>query len=142
METPHRGEKLFAEATDSRGRWKQYNDRIWEVWNMGMDYLALDIETTGLSPEKNRIIEIGAVKYRNGQAAGEFSCLVKICQPLPAKITELTGITEEMLSHGQDERTAVTEFLAFAKDDPILLGHNIGFDYSFLKVAALRFPFV
>lgn len=103
------------------------------------DYLALDIETTGLSPEKDRIIEIGAVKYKGGQAAGEFSCLIKICQPLPAKITKLTGITDEMLANGRDEKTAVTAFLAFAEGMQVLLGHNIGFDYSFLKVAALRF---
>lgn len=106
---------------------------------MVMDYLALDLETTGLSPERDRIIEIGAVKYKEGEAVGEFSCLIKICQPLPEKITELTGITKEMLSHGREEREAITEFLEFAKDCPVLLGHNIGFDYSFLKVAALRF---
>lgn len=103
------------------------------------DYLALDIETTGLSPEKDRIIEIGAVKYKNSEAVGEFSCLVRTCQPLPEKITALTGITEEMLARGRDEKTAITGFLAFAKDMPVLLGHNISFDYSFIKVAALRF---
>lgn len=106
---------------------------------MVTDYLAVDIETTGLSPEKDRMIEIGAVKYINGKAAGEFSCLIKICQKLPEKITELTGITDEMLADGRDERMAVTEFLAFAEGCPVLLGHNIGFDYSFIKVAALRF---
>lgn len=105
---------------------------------MVTDYLALDIETTGLSPERDRIIEIGAVKYKNGEAAGEFSCLVRTYGPLPEKITELTGITDEMLAGGCEEKTAITEFLAFAKEMPVLLGHNIGFDYSFIKVAALR----
>ncbi len=103
------------------------------------DYLALDIETTGLSPEKDRIIEIGAVKYKNGRAAGEFSCLIRTYQPLPAKITALTGITEEMLAGGCDEKTAITEFLAFAEEMPVLLGHNISFDFSFIKAAALRY---
>lgn len=102
------------------------------------DYLALDVETTGLSPEKDRMIEIGAVKYKNGEAAGEFSCLVRACQPLPLRITELTGITEEMLADGLEEGEAVTAFLAFAQDMPVLLGHNIIFDYSFMKAAALR----
>lgn len=102
------------------------------------DYLALDIETTGLSPQKDRMIEIGAVKYKNGEAAGEFSCLVRTYQPLAPRITELTGITEEMLAGGREEKDAVTAFLAFAEDMPVLLGHNIIFDYSFIKTAALR----
>lgn len=109
---------------------------------MFMDYLALDIETTGLSPEKDRIIEIGAVKYRGDKEMGKFSTLIKICQPLPPKITELTGITDGMLSGGCDEKTAVTEFLKFARDTTVLLGHNISFDFSFIKVAALRYGLV
>lgn len=103
------------------------------------DYLALDIETTGLSPEKDRIIEIGAVKYINGEQTDEFSCLVRTYQQLPPRITELTGITEEMLAGGREEKDAVTAFLAFAEDMPVLLGHNIIFDYSFVKMAALRY---
>ena len=99
---------------------------------MFMDYLALDIETTGLSPEKDRIIEIGAVKYRGDKEMEKFSCLIKICNPLPPKITELTGITNGMLSGGWDEKTAVTEFLKFARDTTVLLGHNISFDFSFI----------
>lgn len=102
------------------------------------DYLALDVETTGLSPQKDRIIEIGAVKYINGESAGEFSCLVRTCQQLPPRITELTGITEEMLADGWEEKDAVTAFLDFAQEMPVLLGHNIIFDYSFVKTAALR----
>lgn len=103
-----------------------------------MDYLAVDIETTGLSPEKNRIIEIGAIKYQEGIKTGEFSCLIRIYQALPPRIAKLTGITDEMLADGWDENTAICKFLEFAKDIPILLGHNINFDYSFLKVAACR----
>lgn len=103
------------------------------------DYLALDLETTGLYPERDRIIEIGAVKYKNGVETERFSCFVKICQKLPEKIIELTGITDEMLSDGFDEKTALTEFLKFAGGVRVLLGHNIGFDFSFLKVAAARF---
>lgn len=103
-----------------------------------MDYLALDIETTGLSPEKDRMIEIGAVKYRQGRPDGQFSCLIHTYQALPQRIVQLTGITEEMLAGGREEKDAVLEFLEFAEDMPVLLGHNILFDYSFLKVAAHR----
>ena len=103
-----------------------------------MDYLALDIETTGLSPEKDRIIEIGAVKYRDGKQEDSFSCLIQNIQPLPWRIVELTGITDEMLAGGRKEEEAILAFLEFAEDMPVLLGHNILFDYSFLKVTALR----
>ncbi len=103
------------------------------------DYLALDLETTGLSPERDRIIEIGAVKYKNGMETERFSRFVKIYQSLPEKIIELTGITDKMLSGGDEEKIVLTEFLKFAKGMPVLLGHNIGFDFSFLKVAAARF---
>ena len=103
------------------------------------DYIALDLETTGLSPEKDRIIEIGAVKYVNGEPQQEFATLVKTYQLLPERITALTGITEEMLADGMEERDAVLAFLEFAGETPVLLGHNIGFDYSFVKMAALRY---
>ncbi|MDE7298519.1 MAG: 3'-5' exonuclease [Lachnospiraceae bacterium] len=104
------------------------------------DYLAVDIETTGLSPERDRIIEIGAVKYQNGEPRGEYSCLIRIGQLLPQRIVELTGITQEMLEEsGISEQEAILGFLEFAEDAPVLLGHNIIFDFSFLKTAALRF---
>ena len=102
------------------------------------DYLALDLETTGLSPDKDRVIEIGAVKYHEGKRGEQYSCLVRIGMPLPERITKLTGITQEMLAEGVSEQEAVMGFFKFASDMPILLGHNISFDYSFLKVAAVR----
>lgn len=102
------------------------------------DYLALDIETTGLSPDRDRVIEIGAVKYREGKRGEQYSCLVRIGVPLPERITELTGITQEMLAKGVPEQEAVISFFRFASDMPVLLGHNILFDYSFLKAAAVR----
>ena len=107
---------------------------------MTEEFLAVDLETSGLSPEKDRIIEIGAVKYRGEKAVETYSCLVRLVDKLPERITELTGITQEMLEQqGISEQEAVLGFLEFAQDSPVLLGHNIGFDYSFLKVAALRY---
>lgn len=104
------------------------------------DYLAVDIETTGLSPERDGIIEIGAVRYKDSEPCGEYSCLIRTERLLPQRITELTGITREMLEeHGIPEREAVLGFLEYGRDIPVLLGHNILFDYSFLKTAALRF---
>lgn len=111
----------------------------WQEKDMQEEFLALDLETSGLSPEKDRIIEIGAVKYCGEQITGTYSCLVQLSEKLPERITALTGITDEMLAQGISEREAVLGFLEFAKDSPVLLGHNITFDYSFLKVAALRY---
>ena len=70
------------------------------------DYLALDLETTGLSPDKDRVIEIGAVKYHEGKRKEQYSCLVRIGMPLPERITKLTGITQEMLAEGVSEQEA------------------------------------
>lgn len=104
-----------------------------------MRFTAIDIETTGLGPEKARIIEIGAVTYENGERGEAFSTLVhpQIAK-LPARITELTGITEEMLADAPEEAEAMEGLLCFLEGEDVLLGHNIPFDYSFLKVAAGR----
>lgn len=104
-----------------------------------MRFTAIDIETTGLGPEKARIIEIGAVKYENGERGETFSTLVHPqITKLPARITELTGITEEMLADAPEEAEAMEGLLCFLEGEDVLLGHNIPFDYSFLKVAAGR----
>ena len=104
------------------------------------DYLAVDLETTGLSPQKDRIIEIGAVKYRDGEVIDTFSTLVKTYQMLPERITDLTGITAQMLEkEGVEEEEAILEFLKFAEGCTVILGHNVGFDFGFLKVTAERY---
>lgn len=104
-----------------------------------MRFTAIDIETTGLSPEKEKIIEIGAVRYEDGLQKAVFSTLVRPqVAELPVRITELTGITEEMLKEAPDEDEAMKSLLRFLEGETVLLGHNIPFDYSFLKVAAGR----
>ena len=104
-----------------------------------MRYIAVDIETSGLSPVKDKIIEIGASLYVDGEIQRTFSSLVKPqLASLPERITELTGITEEMLTNAPLESEVMEQFLEFVEEDVPLLGHNILFDYSFLKVAAGR----
>ena len=104
-----------------------------------MKYIAVDIETSGLSPVKDKIIEIGASLYVDGEIQETFSSLVKPqLASLPERITELTGITEEMLADAPLESEVMQQFLEFAGEDVPLLGHNVLFDYSFLKVAAGR----
>lgn len=100
-------------------------------------FIVVDLETTGLTPKKDRILEIGAWKVSGGQFVDQFHCMVDPCMEIPQRITELTGITNEMVA-GQDKiETALEKFLAFAGELP-LLGHNLMFDYAFLKHAAVN----
>lgn len=104
---------------------------------MSPDYIALDLETTGLDPKKDRILEIGAVKITNGEAGEAYSIFVDSKKKIPKFITELTGITEEMVAGGLYLEEAIKGLLAFCQDLPIL-GHNILFDYSFIKRDAVN----
>lgn len=100
-------------------------------------FVCFDLETTGLSPEQDRIIEIGALKVKDGKVIDKFSEFINPGIPLPGKIISLTGITDQMLVNADTEEVVVKKFVEFAEDN-ILLGHNIMFDYSFTKVAAKR----
>jgi len=100
--------------------------------------IAIDVETTGISPEKERIIEIGAFRPETGEV---FRTLIHPGRPLPERITELTGITDEMLVGAPEEKEAINALLEFLKGDTILLGHNISFDHSFLVQAIRRCGF-
>jgi DNA polymerase-3 subunit alpha (Gram-positive type) len=100
-------------------------------------YIALDLETTGLRPKFDRIIEIGAIKVENHQVTAVFSTLVNPQMGIPSRIKALTGITDEMAAGGMQSEEAMDCFLEFAGDMP-LLGHNILFDYSFVKHKAVN----
>ncbi len=99
---------------------------------MQNSYVALDLETTGLRPKYDRILEIGAVRVEDGVEVETYATLVDSGIPIPEQITELTGITQEMVAGSPGIRDAVDGFLAFAGTD-VLLGHNLLFDYSFMK---------
>ncbi|MDE6744078.1 MAG: 3'-5' exonuclease [Lachnospiraceae bacterium] len=101
------------------------------------EYIALDLETTGLDPKKNKIIEIAAVHVKDGAVTGRFQSLVNPGWRLPEKITELTGITEEELLNAPVIGEMLGEFLEFIQNRTIV-GHSVMFDYSFLKRAAVN----
>ena len=107
-----------------------------------MTYLAIDLEMTGLKVKTDRILEIGALRMENGSPAGEFSALINPHCVIPADITQLTGITQEMAENGEELSDVLPRFLEFAGELP-LLGHNLSFDYSFLKQAFVnaKLPF-
>ena len=104
-------------------------------------YLVLDIETTGLDPKTEKIIEIGAARVRDGQVVETYQTFVNPARKLAERIVELTGITDEMLRDAPYIETVLPAFLAFAGED-LLLGHSVRFDYSFLKRAVnLKYSF-
>lgn len=100
-------------------------------------YVSIDLETTGLNPKTDKIIEIGAVKVLEGQRKGTFSTFVDPGRKLEQKIVELTGITDEMLADAPRIEEVFPELLEFTEDLP-LLGHSVLFDFSFLKKAAVN----
>ena len=99
-------------------------------------YVSIDLETTGLNPKRDRIIEIGAIRVEQGQIVEEFSTFVDPGRKLEERITELTGIRDEDLADAPQLDEVFPKLLEFMGELP-LLGHSILFDYSFLKKAAV-----
>ncbi|MBQ5977987.1 MAG: PolC-type DNA polymerase III [Oscillospiraceae bacterium] len=101
------------------------------------EFVAFDIETTGLNAQDNRMTEIGAVIFSGGEIKREFNTFVNPHQPIPANITELTGIKDSDVADAPDEDEALRMFLDFAGDRP-LIAHNAHFDVGFMSAAANR----
>ena len=100
-------------------------------------YVVFDIETTGFSPEKNKIIEIGAVKVVNGQITDKFSTFVNPDVPIPFEIEQLTGINDNMVLSSPGIEVILPQFLEFCKDCA-LVAHNASFDVSFISWQAAK----
>ena len=94
-------------------------------------FVCIDIETTGLSPLYDDIIEVSGIRVTDGEITDKFSETININRPLPPFITALTGITDKELSKSNCAENVLTRFCNFVGGD-ILLGHNVNFDINFL----------
>lgn len=98
-------------------------------------YVIIDLETTGLDPINDRIIEIGAIRI--GKENREYTTIIRQEINIPEKIRDLTGISDEDIKNGRDEEIAINELLDFIGED-ILVGYNINFDIKFINEGLKR----
>ncbi|HWR22772.1 MAG TPA: exonuclease domain-containing protein, partial [Feifaniaceae bacterium] len=101
-------------------------------------YVVFDIETTGLKAEQGHILEIGAVKVKDGAVIDRFSTFVNAGVAIPQNIVALTGITEDMIQGAPLTREALAQFAVFSKDC-VLVAHNASFDVGFIRTHGARF---
>lgn len=95
-------------------------------------YCVLDLETTGFSPVTEKITEIGVMKIQGGKVIDSFSCFVNPEKPIPAKVVEVTNITDDMVRDAETIEIVFPKMLEFIKDS-VLVAHNAAFDMNFLK---------
>lgn len=101
------------------------------------NYVVLDLEMTGLNPKNDKVIEIAAVKVQNRKITDTYSTLVNPMVKISERITELTGITNEMVAFAAGTDEAMQKLVDFIGDQ-VIVGHNIRFDYSFIKQWAVN----
>ena len=99
------------------------------------EYCVLDIETTGLSFRTEKITELGAVIYKNGEVVDSFECFVNPEKPIPAEVVEVTHITDEMVKNAETIEKVLPKFLEFI-GDRVIVAHNADFDVGFIKYNA------
>ncbi len=99
---------------------------------MSRIYISLDLETTGLNPDRDAITEIGVVRFRDKQVLDTWSSLVNPQRPIPYRVQQLTGITQEEVNAAPSFRSLSGKILSFVKEYPIV-GHSVSFDLGFLN---------
>ena len=106
-----------------------------KLYEFPTDYTVLDVETTGTSPEYCEIIELAAIRVRNGEVVDKFVSFVKPDENIPEFITDLTGITNDMVNDAPKIYEVIGKFKDFIGND-IIVGHNVTFDIRFLSEQA------
>jgi DNA polymerase III epsilon subunit family exonuclease len=100
-------------------------------------FTVIDLETTGLNPKRSSITEITAITFINGQETNKYSTLVKPKELIPLEVENLTGISNEMVANAPPLMMVMNELLSFVGPNPIIVGHNVSFDISFLREKCL-----
>lgn len=128
----------FSKAARARVIQRSEAKRIAAARARSSGYVVIDVETTGLNVAKDSIVEIAALKVRDGSPTEEFSSLVKCEAAIPDEVVELTGITSDLLaSDGRDIEQVLRELVDFIADDQVVC-HNAQFDIGFLQAAAKK----
>lgn len=123
-------EKNKVRSYNARKKSKFSNQYI-KARKLDEDYVVIDFETTGLSANKEEIIQIGAVKYRNHKEVDRFHTYIKPSKKVSKRITDITGITNEMLEEAPSMNEQIDNLIKFI-DDMTLVAHNAYFDMAFL----------
>lgn len=100
-------------------------------------FCVVDIETSGGNPKSGQIIELAAIKFKNGIIIEEYQSLV-YCKTIPQKVQEITGITPRMLEDAPSLRTVLEEFKIFIEDD-VFVAHSVDFDYNFISESMKKY---
>ncbi len=100
-------------------------------------YIALDLEATGMQPERDEVIEIGAVKFRDGQIIGRWESFVRPSQPVPYKVTQLTGIKNSDVAHAPLIGKVAADFIKFVGDSPVI-GQSVELDLAMLVHGGIK----
>lgn len=129
-------EKSIANSLDIQS----YNDNSMSLYKRTKvneysdDYVVFDLETTGFDPNTNKIIEIGAIKYKGNKEVERFNYLINPQMNIPTKITKLTGITNEDVANCKTIDIILPKFIKFIENN-LLVAHNGSFDFSFIEKA-------
>ena len=102
------------------------------------DFTVVDIESTGISADSAEILEVSALRFRGDKFEAAFSSLIKPSAPIPYFISQLTGITDEMVKDAPARKGVLRDFKDFLKGD-VIIGHNVNFDVNFLYDELLRY---
>lgn len=105
----------------------------WVMKTLNDGIIVLDIESTGFSRDKDRIVEFAAIKLKGGRVIDKITFLVQSDKPIPWQATKVHGITNDMIKQGLTEKKAVENIINFIQGDFIIVGHNVKFDIDFIE---------